>query len=100
MAYVQLELAKKQCNIDEYITDDDEYIQHLIDASENIVQDLLKENGYSDVMLDGEDMPSNIKHAILCCVSYLYERRSDIAKEKLRSTIESVVWSQINYFKL
>lgn len=78
MAYVDLDLAKKHLIVDESFTDDDEYIEILIEAAETTVA--------MDACIDLKDfedeqgnIPANLRHAILLQVGDYYAHRETVS---------------------
>lgn len=78
MAYVDLSLAKKHLIVDESFTDDDEYIEILIEAAEKTVS--------MDACVDFKDMedeegkiPAPLRHAILLQVGDYYAYRETVS---------------------
>lgn len=78
MAYVTLELVKRHLIIDESYTDDDAYIEQLIDAAEAVVS-----KDICDDLKKLEDVqgriPAPLCQCILLMVGNLYNNRESIA---------------------
>lgn len=76
--YITLDMAKKHLNIDEYFTDDDEYIVHLILAAEDAI------SAHIDAPLSvyetvcGE-LEEGLKHGILLLVAHFYNSREAVS---------------------
>lgn len=72
--YVTLEEAKKHLNIDTDFTDDNTYIQSLINVAENVVQKNI------DVELSdlGETLPTPLKQAMLLLIGNYYANRESV----------------------
>jgi uncharacterized phage protein (predicted DNA packaging) len=75
MNYLTLNELKKQCVIDLDFHDDDEYLESLGDAAEELVQRHIN-TLLSDVAAkhDG-NLPAPLKHAIKMIVEYFYNNR-------------------------
>lgn len=79
MAYVNLQLAKKHLNVEEFFTEDDEYISELIKAAETVVEkDICRK---LDTLLEGNagELPASIRQCILLMVGQLYANREPVA---------------------
>lgn len=76
--YINLSLAKKHMNIDEDFTDDDEYILHLIQASEDAVQYHIDCPLSYYECCDGE-LESGLKHSILLLIGHYYNSREAVS---------------------
>jgi hypothetical protein len=78
MAYITLDQAKKHLNLDECFCDDDDYITHLIEMAETVVEKAIchKLSG-----MEGEDgsIPTPLCHAILLTVGNFYSNREPVA---------------------
>lgn len=74
MDYITLTEAKKQLNIDETFTDDDVYIQSLIDVSLLAVMNHIHSSIETFSVL-----PLSIKHACLLLIGNLYANREPVA---------------------
>lgn len=73
MMYITLAEAKKHLNIDTVFTDDDTYIQSLINVAENVVQQ------HIDVELSSfEVLPSPLKQAMLLLIGNYYANRESV----------------------
>lgn len=71
--YIDIERIKKHLNIDEYFTDDDEYIESLAVVAEAAVQKDM-DISFSKLMQDGE-LPEPIVHACLLFIGNMYNNR-------------------------
>ena len=72
--YITLEEAKKHLNIDTVFTDDDSYIETLINVAENVVQK------HIDVELSdlGDTLPTPLKQAMLLLIGNYYANRESV----------------------
>lgn len=78
MGYLQLDVIKKHLNIDSTFTDDDNYLESLAVAAEDVV------SKYIDFPLesleDGSgDIPRALKFAMLLWIGTIYMQRESIA---------------------
>ena len=77
MSYINLKTAKKHLIIDEDFTDDDEYIQMLIDAAEKTVSDDICED--LEDLEDGDGkIPSPLIYAICLQIGDYYAHRETV----------------------
>ena len=92
MYVVTLAEAKKQLNIESYLTDDDAYISSLIEVSYLSIKNAcnnttwIDTSGYTvdyesfaDITVTGTTIPLTIKHAILILVATLYANRESVS---------------------
>lgn len=77
--YLNIELAKRHLNVDEWYHDDDNYIGGLCSVAEDAVRTHLDDN--LDVIAADNDgsLPDSIIHAMLLLVGNLYANREGIA---------------------
>lgn len=61
MAYVELQLAKKHLNVEESFTEDDEYIECLIEAAEAVVEKDICEELKALSGEDGKSLPAPLR---------------------------------------
>lgn len=73
-AYISLEEAKNHLNIEADFTDDDAYIQHLVDAAEAVVAEDICTPLAEVESAEGE-IPLPLKQAILLMVGTFYASR-------------------------
>jgi len=79
MNYLDLDILKKQLNIDACFTDDDAYISQLGEVAEQRVAHHLDDNLESIVADNNGVLPAPIKQAMLLYVGLLYANREGIA---------------------
>ena len=79
MKYLDLDILKKQLNIDACFTDDDNYISQLGDVAEQRVAHHLDDSLDSIAEENGGELPMPIKQAMLLYVGLLYANREGIA---------------------
>lgn len=90
MAAVDLALFKKHVRADDF-ADDDEYLQHLLDAAEvsvitatNRTEDELKAIG------GGEKLPTPIVHAIMMVAAHWYNQRESVSTTQMHQVPDSL----------
>ena len=71
MNYLTLEELKKQCVIDSDFTDDDEFLEMIGDAAEDMAEQLLDMPLYELEAEKGE-LPNTVRHALRMLVDYFY----------------------------
>lgn len=77
--YIQLYQIKKHLNIDDDFFNDDEYLLHLAEVAEKLVQKHI-DNNLSELCAENSgDLPSPLLHAMLLMIGNLYENREPIA---------------------
>ena len=97
--YATLEIAKKHLNVESDFTIDDDYITHLIDASERAVSEYLR-RPLTELELSEGTIPSDILHAILLMIGNLYANREPIAfatSSKVELSYEYLLGTYRNY---
>lgn len=71
---LNLKRAKDHLNIENEFTDDDEYIQSLINVSYDVVNKHIN-NSIEDVVNENGDIPTPLEHAMLLMIGNLYQNR-------------------------
>ena len=71
MNYLTLDEIKKQLNIDLDYTGDDEYLEMIADAAEDMTSALL-DCGLNEIFDDRGELPATLKHALRMLVDYFY----------------------------
>ena len=77
MSYITLEIAKRHCNVDSSYTEDDAYIESLIEVAEAVVSKDICE-AFSDIEVEGV-LPAPLLHAGLLLVGNYYANREPVA---------------------
>ncbi|WP_321331893.1 head-tail connector protein [uncultured Bacteroides sp.] len=77
MVYITLAQAKEHCNIEAEYTDDDSYINSLIEVAEAVVAKDICEN--LEDLTGGGELPSPLHHAMLLLVGNYYANREPVA---------------------
>lgn len=72
MKFLTLEEIKKQCNIDQQFTEDDEFLEMIGTAAEDMTEQLLDCNIYELPTECGQEIPATIRHAMRILVDYFY----------------------------
>lgn len=75
MTCIPLELAKKHLNLEEYYTEDDEYILGLVAAAKGAVEMALNASLDKIAEENGGEVPMAIVQAILLMVGNFYQNR-------------------------
>lgn len=83
--YATLDMAKRHLNIEDAFTDDDNYIEGLIDvAEEKVAAELCMDvDGMASINKNGS-LPSPLIHAILLTIGAYYTNREDITTVQTR----------------
>ena len=102
MSYLTLEFAKYQLNIESGYTTDDKYIQHLINVSEEVINNFCdgKLSGYTGTT-GATAMPVVILQATMLMVAHLYTNRTPIAFSngvEIPYTVRFLVSKYLNYY--
>ena len=71
LRYLTLEEIKKQCNIDQQFTEDDEYLQMIGEAAEDMTAKLVNCN-LDELEADCGGLPATIRHAMRILCDYFY----------------------------
>lgn len=79
MKYLTLELLKRQLNMNLDYTDEDVYLTHLCDVTEDVVKKAIDDN--LEVLADANDgvLPPSIVHAMLLLAATYYSNRENVA---------------------
>ena len=77
--YAPLEMAKRHLNIEDAFTDDDDYIEALIEvAEERVAAELcMSADEMASINKDG-GLPATLVHAILLTIGAYYTNREDV----------------------
>lgn len=76
--FLTLDLIKKHLNIDEYFTDDDNYLIGLADVAEKVIEKHIDRN-LSDMADEEGHLPSPLYHAMLLLVGNMYQSREAVS---------------------
>lgn len=83
--YATLDMAKRHLNIEDAFTDDDDYIEGLIDvAEEKVAAELCMDADSMASINKNGCLPSPLIHAILLTVGAYYTNREDITTVQTR----------------
>lgn len=77
--FLELEQIKKHLNIDSDFTDDDEYLIHLAEVAEMVVEKHIDDKLQCLANRNGGDLPSPLLHATLLFIGNLYQSRESVA---------------------
>lgn len=110
MYLVSVQEVKKNLNIDDSFTDDDNYISNIIDVAYYAIKNQCFNNFWIDqsgntsgstLNLSGQtDIPLPIKHAIILLSSHYYETRQPVSfgnPQKIPYTVDYLIQPYINY---
>lgn len=79
--YLHLDQIKKHLYIDDYFTDDDEYLMSLALVAESVVERHIDSN--LNYLADGSgELPAPLIHAMLLLIGNLYNNRESVATFK------------------
>jgi len=98
MAYLTLNQAKNQCNIDLDFTDDDNYILDLIDKAELALA--IKINDDLANHVTGNDLNKYLLHGIQYLVANWYEYREPVVNINVHVvpyTLDNIIGDFFNY---
>lgn len=84
--YLSLKTIKKHLNIDEYYTDDDEYLITLASVAERVVERHIDNNLSNLCDTDGE-LEAPLVHAMLLFIGDMYQSRESVSFNSQPMTI-------------
>lgn len=91
MIYVDIQLVKRHLNVEEEFTEDDIYIETLIDVAEEKVAKELCVTVEGLATIDGgKSIPAPLKHAILLSIGGYYANREEITMVQSRPLEQGV----------
>ena len=76
--YIELDIAKKHLNLEPDFTDDDEYINGLIDVAEAAVRVHCNEDFDKLAEMNGGCIPAPIIQAMLLMIGNMYQNREPL----------------------
>lgn len=89
--YVTLDLAKKHLNVEDSYTDDDMYIESLIEvAEEKVAKELCVTVDALGSIDGGKSIPSPLKQAILLSIGAYYANREEVTTVQSRPLEQGV----------
>ena len=90
MATVDLELLKKQARADDF-SDDDVYLQHLLDAAEEYVVAATKRTAgeLKEMGADGK-FPARLQQAIIMVAAHWYNQRESVSTTQMHAVPDSL----------
>lgn len=89
MAVVSLALFKKHVRADDF-ADDDEYLEHLLDAAETAVITATNRSQEELEQMGGGKMPTPIKHAIMLIGAHWYNQRESVSSVQMHAVPDSL----------
>lgn len=82
MQYLTLEEIKKQLNVDQEFTDDDDFLTLLGESAEDMVSQLI-DCDLTELFAENGEMPASIKHAMRMLVDYFYSQNRGSSSESI-----------------
>lgn len=79
MAFVKLQQVKKHLNVEDSFTEDDEYIEGLIEVAEAVVGNDICEDLNELAEDNAGVLPAPLRHCILLLVGHFYANREPVA---------------------
>lgn len=89
MAVVSLALFKKHVRADDF-ADDDEYLEHLLEAAETAVITATNRGREELEQMGGGRMPTPIRHAVLLIGAHWYNQRESVSSVQMRAVPDSL----------
>ena len=89
MAVVSLALFKKHVRADDF-ADDDEYLEHLLEAAETAVITATNRSQEELEQMGGGRMPTPIKHAIMLIGAHWYNQRESVSSVQMHAVPDSL----------
>lgn len=89
MAVVSLALFKKHVRADDF-ADDDEYLEHLLEAAETAVITATNHSQEELEQMGGGKMPTPIKHAIMLIGAHWYNQRESVSSVQMHAVPDSL----------
>lgn len=89
--YVTIELAKQHLNVESSFTEDDSYIESLIEVGEaKIAKDICVSVDELETIDGGTEIPAPLRHAILLTIGTYYNNRENVTTANLREIPQGV----------
>ena len=89
MAVASLALFKKHVRADDF-ADDDEYLEHLLEAAETAVITATNRSQEELEQMGGGKMPTPIKHAIMLIGAHWYNQRESVSSVQMHAVPDSL----------
>lgn len=102
MAYIELQQAKHHLNVEQEFTEDDEYIENLIEVAEAVVSKDICEDLKTLEEENTGKIPAPLRQCILLMVGQFYANREPVAfaqSSKVPLSYEHLVSLYRNYEK-
>lgn len=96
MQYLTLKEIKKQLNVDQEFTDDDEFLTLLGDAAEDMTAQLL-DCDLTEIYAENGEMPATIMHAMRILVDYFYSVNRGSSSESI--DIPNAVYTMLKLYR-
>lgn len=89
MAVVSLALFKKHVRADDF-SDDDEYLQHLLDTAEITVVTATNRSELELTEGNGGEFPSPLRHAVMMLAAHWYNQRESVSGVQMHEVPDSL----------
>lgn len=89
MSVVSLDIFKMHVRADEF-AQDDEYLQYLLDVSEQAVTNATNRSLAELIQMGNGDIPSPIHHAIMLLGAHLYNQRESVSTVQMHEVPDSL----------
>lgn len=93
MATVDIALLKMHVRADDF-SDDDQYLQHLLDAAEQYVSDATNRTGEELAKMGGGKLPVTLQQAVLLIAGHWYNQReavSGVQMAEVPYTLQAII---------
>ena len=94
--YITLEEIKKQCVVDPDFHEDDEFLEMLGDAAEDMASNLL-DCSLDELVAEKGELPASIRHAIRMLVDYMYSQNRGSSGESI--DIPNAVYTMLKLYR-
>lgn len=94
--YITLEEIKKQCVVDLDFHEDDEFLEMLGDAAEDMASNLL-DCSLDELVAENGELPASIRHAIRMLVDYMYSQNRGSSGESI--DIPNAVYTMLKLYR-
>lgn len=89
MAVVSLALFKKHVRADDF-SDDDEYLEHLLETAEEAVVRAVNRSWAELVAMGDGDFPAPLKHAVMMLGAHWYNQRESVSTVQMHEVLDSL----------
>lgn len=99
MAVLSLEILKKHVNADDF-TDDDRYLEALLEASTQAVLNEIRRSRDEIMEIGGGEWPAPVAHAILLLAGHFYNQREAVSSAQMHEVPCGLTALLLPYAKL